>query len=111
MTMRCLLTSLTLAWIAGMTWIGAAAAQDYPTRPITLVVPQAPGGGNDVIARIIAEHEPSARSADRRRESHWSGRHSRHATSRKECTRWLHAGHGQHRNDGDCADRLSECRL
>ena len=54
--MRWLLTSLTLAWIAGMTWIGAAAAQDYPARPITLVVPQAPGGGNDVIGRILADH-------------------------------------------------------
>ena len=31
------------------------AAADYPARPITLVVPYAAGGGNDVIARIVAE--------------------------------------------------------
>jgi tripartite-type tricarboxylate transporter receptor subunit TctC len=34
---------------------GVAAAQDFPTRPITLVVPYAAGGGNDVMARIVAE--------------------------------------------------------
>ena len=34
---------------------GAAFAQDYPSRPITLVVPYAAGGGNDVMARIVAE--------------------------------------------------------
>jgi tripartite-type tricarboxylate transporter receptor subunit TctC len=32
-----------------------AHAQDYPSRPITLVVPYAAGGGNDVMARIVAE--------------------------------------------------------
>jgi len=34
---------------------GTSAAQDYPTHPITLVVPYAAGGGNDVMARIVAE--------------------------------------------------------
>src|SRR5580692_3597577 len=31
-----------------------AAAADYPARPITLIVPYPAGGGNDVIARLVA---------------------------------------------------------
>ena len=32
-----------------------AAAQDYPSRPITLIVPYSAGGGNDLMARTAAE--------------------------------------------------------
>ena len=33
-----------------------AQAQEWPARPVTLVVPFPPGGSNDVAARVVAEH-------------------------------------------------------
>ena len=38
--------------------IGSAGswASDYPTRPITFIVPYAAGGSNDVLSRVLTEH-------------------------------------------------------
>ena len=48
--MRRISVAIALALLAT-----SAPAQDYPARPITLIVPYAAGGGNDVMARIVAE--------------------------------------------------------
>ena len=51
MTLAPRIGALLLAALAG-----AAAAQDaYPARTVTVIVPQAPGGANDAIARIVTQ--------------------------------------------------------
>jgi tripartite-type tricarboxylate transporter receptor subunit TctC len=46
----------TLAFAAALAFLaGAASAQQYPTKPITVIVPFAAGGPTDVIARIVGE--------------------------------------------------------
>jgi tripartite-type tricarboxylate transporter receptor subunit TctC len=43
------------AILAACVWISAAWAQDYPTRPVTLMVAFPPGGADDATARILQD--------------------------------------------------------
>lgn len=53
--LKLLALGLVAATGLGVSQMSALAQDDYPTRPITIIVPLAPGGGVDIAARMIAQ--------------------------------------------------------
>jgi tripartite-type tricarboxylate transporter receptor subunit TctC len=51
---------MRILW-AGLLFLGVLAGQaqaqsDYPARPVRIIVPSPPGGGTDIVARVLAQH-------------------------------------------------------
>jgi tripartite-type tricarboxylate transporter receptor subunit TctC len=42
------------AVVAGMAFAAPSRADDYPSRPITIIVPFPPGGSSDIVMRLVA---------------------------------------------------------
>lgn len=53
--MHFLFTTSRVAFLAIALFTGNALAQKYPNKPIRIIVPYAPGGGADVVARVISQ--------------------------------------------------------
>lgn len=49
------LLTVTAATLLALGWTGMAAAQNYPTHPITMIVPVPAGGATDTLARFLGE--------------------------------------------------------
>src|ERR687887_1179974 len=47
---------VAVAVLVGLTCIAPAVAQDWPSRPVTMVVPFAAGGPIDTLARVLQQH-------------------------------------------------------
>ena len=80
----------------------AAAAQDYPTKPVRVIVPFPPGAINDTVGRMIATQlERAPRQAVHRRQPQRRRRRDRHRARRQRAEGRLHAAgrlageHGQ----------------
>jgi len=52
---RCFPRLIFISFALAVAPLGGAPAQDYPARPVTLVMPYPPGGGTDFVGRLLTQ--------------------------------------------------------
>ena len=89
----------------------ASAQASYPDKPIRFIVPYPPGGGTDVIARIVQEPLPgSARPDDRDRQPRRRRGLARHRRRRQGGARRLHGALHARRRTRSTRRSIRSCR-
>ena len=85
--------------LLGFVLLGCSAAmaetsptETWPTKPVRILASAAPGGGVDLVARILAQALTDALNQNFLVENSWrGGRDARHKSGREERAGWLHA--------------------
>ena len=73
--------SLLVSLACVMPRLAAGFAETYPDKPVRMVIAFAPGGGTDVVGRLIAQKLSSCGPSGRRRQPARRGFHDRHRMS------------------------------
>ncbi len=55
MNKRSFNAAMAAGLLGGSVFAGSAWAQAFPSKPLRVVVPQPPGGGFDVVGRLLAD--------------------------------------------------------
>ena len=99
--------AVALPALAALLLCGRGRAEDYPTRPITIIVSLAAGTGMDTAVRLYGEQTVAApRPARRDRKSAGRRRRRRRRDHRQGRRRRLHARGRDQRRHGDPADAV-----
>ncbi len=53
---KCLVLAVAVGLFSTFTLATSSSAQSYPQKPISVIVPFSPGGGNDILLRLVAKH-------------------------------------------------------
>jgi hypothetical protein len=105
--MCCAALAMAAAMVAGGADAQTAAAQNWPVKPLRIIVPYPPGGLSDVFARLIGDKLARVLGQsvviDNRG---WRQHHHRHPGDRASGARRLHAAAHQRRAQHQPESRL-----